>query len=93
MCGITALLCSNGDAKQNREKWCCFNTLIHSLKALQNRGYDSCGVIDSEFKCLLRTVKKSEMKDVVDEDLPDDAVEQLLLQKDKFPIRIPIFHL
>jgi len=86
MCGIAAFLCSNGDTKQNREKWCCFNTLIRSLKALQNRGYDSCGVIDSEFKCLLRTVKKSEMKDSIDEDLPDDAVEQLLLQKDKFPI-------
>lgn len=83
MCGIAAFLLS--DNLNAVEKWCCFNVLIRSLKALQNRGYDSCGVIDSDFKCLLRTIKKSEMKGVIDDDLPDDAVEQLLLQKDNFP--------
>ena len=37
----------------------------------------------------MRTVKKSELKNYDDVellDLPDDAVEQLLLQKDKFPV-------
>jgi len=81
MCGISALLLSN----KTNENWYCFNILIRSLKALQNRGYDSCGIIDSNFKSLLRTVKKSEMNNIQDNDLPDDAVEQLILYKNKFP--------
>jgi len=88
MCGISAFLCPSHIQKK-KELWFCFDTLIHSLKALQNRGYDSCGIIDSQFKCLLRTVKKSELKYSEDEEflnLPDDSVEQLLLQKDKFPV-------
>ena len=43
MCGIAAFLLS--DNLNAVEKWCCFNVLILSLKALQNLGYDSCGVI------------------------------------------------
>ena len=83
MCGIVAFLLS--DKLTNVEKWCCFNVLIRSLKALQNRGYDSCGIIDSEFKYLLRTIKKSEMKGIINDNIPDDAVEQLVLNKEYFP--------
>lgn len=68
MCGIVAFLYKNA---KNYE---CFITLINSLKVLENRGYDSCGLIDSNFKCLLRAVKNK-----------TDAIKQLLLQKDKFP--------
>jgi glucosamine--fructose-6-phosphate aminotransferase (isomerizing) len=103
MCGITAFLLSNKENKENnnRENWYCFNILVRSLKALQNRGYDSCGIIDSEFKCLLRTIKKSEMllgedkksslscqnqtKFSEDAKIPEDAVEQLSLKQHLFP--------
>ena len=43
MCGITAYLTSETSVNK-----ACFKTLIQSLQALQNRGYDSCGVIDSD---------------------------------------------
>jgi glucosamine--fructose-6-phosphate aminotransferase (isomerizing) len=69
MCGIIAFLYKNA---KNYE---CFLTLINSLKALQNRGYDSCGLIDSNFKCLLKAVKNK-----------NDAIEKLLLQKEDFPL-------
>lgn len=86
MCGISAFLLSGKDLKNNQEDWKCFDILIRSLKALQNRGYDSCGIIDGEFKCLVRTIKKSEMEDdVVDINIPDDSVEQLVLKRDSFP--------
>lgn len=85
MCGISAFLLSQKDLN-NQEKWKCFDVLIRSLKALQNRGYDSCGIIDSEFKCLVRTIKKSEMKyDITNVNIPDDAVEQLVLKRNSFP--------
>ena len=84
MCGISAFLLSGNDLKNNKEDWKCFDILIHSMKALQNRGYDSCGIIDSEFKCLLRTINKSEMEDF-DITIPNDAVEQLFLKRDSFP--------
>ena len=85
MCGITAFLLSDIKENSNLENWHCFNTLTQSLKALQNRGYDSCGIIDSEFKCLIRTIKKSEMLLYYDEKIPEDAVEQLILKKNLFP--------
>ena len=84
MCGITALLLSN-KGNNNPENWYCFNILVRSLKALQNRGYDSCGIIDSEFKCLLKTIKKSEMLIYEDKKIPEDAVEQLNLKQNLFP--------
>lgn len=68
MCGIIAFL-----YKKSRN-YDCFLTLINSLKALENRGYDSCGILDSNFKCLLKAVKNK-----------NDAINQLLLQKEKFP--------
>jgi glucosamine--fructose-6-phosphate aminotransferase (isomerizing) len=84
MCGITAFLLA--DIKENNEEnWYCFNILIRSLKALQNRGYDSCGIIDSEFKCLLKTIKKSEMLIYENEKIPEDAVDQLILKQNLFP--------
>ena len=84
MCGITAYLSSN-NIEYNKQ-WQCFDILISSLKALQNRGYDSCGIIDSNFKCLLRTVKKSEMEDnEININLPDDTIEQIILKREFFP--------
>ena len=80
MCGISAFL----SGKFENKDWKCFDILIQSLQALQNRGYDSCGIIDSNFKCLARTIKKSEMKENID-NIPDDAVEQLILKRDSFP--------
>ena len=74
MCGITAYL-KKTDNKTDKNHD-CFETLTQSLQALQNRGYDSCGVIDSKFKCLLRNVKGG---------ATNDAVKQLISNKDKFP--------
>jgi len=65
MCGISAFL-----SKCRKEK-ICFDVLISSLKALQNRGYDSCGIIDGNFECLLRATKKSELYGtIIDESVP-----------------------
>lgn len=59
MCGVTAILSNN---KLN-------DIIINSLKALQNRGYDSCGVIDNKFT-LLREIQE-----------PDtDSIEKLSKQ-------------
>ena len=76
MCGITAILLSE-TSKLN-----CFDILIESLKSLQNRGYDSCGIIDGEFKCLLREIKsdiKSDINNI------SDVIEKLILKKNQFP--------
>ena len=72
MCGITAILLSE-TSKLN-----CFDILIESLKSLQNRGYDSCGIIDGEFKCLLREIK-SDINNI------SDVIEKLILKKNQFP--------
>ena len=85
MCGISAFILSGNDLKNNQEEWKCFNVLISSMKALQNRGYDSCGIIDSEFKCLLRTINNSEIQSNVDINIPNDSVDQLVLKKNNFP--------
>ena len=71
MCGITAFLRNDNSD--------CFDIVINSLKALQNRGYDSCGIIDSNFKSLLRTVKEDVSY------INTDAIDQLILKKKDFP--------
>lgn len=73
MCGISAYLKPNEKDSSIED---CFKILTQSLQALQNRGYDSCGIIDSEFKCLLRTVKDEKI---------DDAVNELISHENKFP--------
>lgn len=92
MCGITALLMGMNTPT---EKHYVFNMLVRSLKALQNRGYDSCGILDSQFRCLLRAVKRAEMEEnTKDSNVPDDAIDQISLHKSKFPIsaRVGIAH-
>lgn len=81
MCGISAFLLHDSNIHKN---WYCFETLIKSLKALQNRGYDSCGIIDNNFTSLLKAVNKPETINTI-ENIPKDAVEHLELQKNKFP--------
>lgn len=77
MCGISAVLLS----EKNKD---VFDILTCSLRALQNRGYDSCGIVDGNLKCFLKKVKKSETYNQ-DENIPDDAVEQLSKLKNIFP--------
>lgn len=79
MCGILAVLLASDS---NNHK--CFHLLLSGLRALQNRGYDSCGVIDSNFKGYIRTVKGTEQDDF-NTSLPDDAVDQMELKKQLFP--------
>lgn len=84
MCGIVALLLGSIHQKDHQT----FDLLVKSLRALQNRGYDSCGLLDSQFRTLLRAVKKTEMEELQDSinpNLPDDAIDQILLNRHKFP--------
>lgn len=93
MCGIIAVLLGARFPSSKSEKQFCFQLLLKSLRALQNRGYDSCGVIDSRFKCLLRAVKGTELNGSADKSLPDDAVDQIELLGTKFPeCKIGIAH-
>jgi len=93
MCGIVAVLLgsietNSTNSTNSSKKHIVFNLLLKSLRALQNRGYDSCGILDSEFSCLLKAVKRAELEEVTDnvsELLPDDAIDQIQLSKDQFP--------
>jgi glucosamine--fructose-6-phosphate aminotransferase (isomerizing) len=84
MCGIVALLLGNTNINK---KYFLFNTLLKSLRALQNRGYDSCGIMDSRFNCILKAVKKNELQENINVPslLPDDAIDQIKLCQNKFP--------
>lgn len=90
MCGIVALLLGSVD-QTPAKKYAVFNLLLKSLRALQNRGYDSCGVLDSNFTCLLKAVKRTEMEELIvnynqiSPNIPDDAIDQIFLHKKEFP--------
>jgi glucosamine--fructose-6-phosphate aminotransferase (isomerizing) len=81
MCGILAILLGAASSDSHQ----CFNFLLSGLRALQNRGYDSCGVVGPQFEGYLRAVKGTELNGAFDKSLPDDAVDQLELCKAKFP--------
>jgi glutamine---fructose-6-phosphate transaminase (isomerizing) len=69
MCGIIAVLLGTNQKED------VFELLITSLKILQNRGYDSCGLMDSHFLSLLKAIKTS-----------NDTIEELYRLKKDFPV-------
>lgn len=84
MCGIVAVLLGEEESSVNYK---VFDLLLLSLRALQSRGYDSCGILDSTFRSLIKAVKRSELDNLSDnqEDCPEDAIDQIYSSKNTFP--------
>lgn len=66
MCGITGCILRN-------TKKSVFDTLYSSLEILQNRGYDSCGIINGECTTLLRSASSD-----------GKCLQNLLINKNSF---------